>query len=144
MVVAVTVPAKRLKEDLEENKGWNSAVIIDPFQLKFSLTSFFSLKLFFIPFITTNVFSGEVGVPLHFLFIFFLLPCFIICQPQGQYEPIEEPRATCKDYGNWAKSVMKLDISPKVKYVLCALYHVTANLKIEGCVLSHHLTVVSN
>lgn len=43
-----------------------------------------------------------------------------------------------------AQSLTKLDISLEVKYVLCALYHVTENLKTKGCVPSHCLAVVSN
>lgn len=43
-----------------------------------------------------------------------------------------------------AKSLTKLDMSLEVKYVLCALYHVTANLKTKGCVPSHRLAAVSN
>lgn len=38
--------------------------------------------------------------------------------------------------GAWAESLMKLDISLEVKYVLCALYQVTANLKAKGYVHS--------
>lgn len=44
----------------------------------------------------------------------------------------------------WAESLMKLDISLEVKYVLCALYHVTANLKAKDYVPSQCLAVVSN
>lgn len=43
-----------------------------------------------------------------------------------------------------ARSSTKLEISLKVKYVLCALDHVTANSKTKGCVPSHCLAVVSN
>lgn len=43
-----------------------------------------------------------------------------------------------------ARSLTKLEISLEVKYVLCALYHVTANSKTEGCVPSRCLAVVSN
>lgn len=42
----------------------------------------------------------------------------------------------------WEKGLMKLDISLEVKYVLCAPYHVTANLKTKGYGPSQCLAVV--
>ena len=89
-------------------------------QLGFSLTSFFLPKLF-IPFITTTVLGGMGKQSLYFFSEHFLLPCCILCQPQGQYE-LGEPRAACTDCGSQSKKFNKIrDLSWSKICAMCSV-----------------------
>ena len=89
-------------------------------QLGFSLTSFFLPKLF-IPFITTTVLGGMGKQSLYFFSEHFLLPCCILCWPQGQYE-LGEPRAACTDCGSQSKKFNKIrDLSWSKICAMCSV-----------------------
>ena len=147
----MTAPAKRLGEALDQNKGQNSAEknqnylwLLSLSQLEFSLTNFFLLKLF-IPFITTIVYYGGWGKS-HCIFFLYFSYSFLLqfVNHKANMNSLGSLELHAQVMEAWEKGLMKLDISLEVKYVLCALYHVTANLKTKGCVPSQRLAVVRN